>query len=195
MVANTPPFYRLPPSEQIAALTELARAALPAWGLQADSSLELLAERENAVFTVTSGGERFVLRVHRAGYHSDAQILSQVAWARALQRDDVVHTADVIDTSRGESFAVASHPDVPEERQVSLLRWVPGTRLSELGGGAEQEFELIGGLMAKLHLHAAGWEPPVGFDVLCWDADGLVGTTPSGGGSGRPMASMPMTVR
>jgi Ser/Thr protein kinase RdoA (MazF antagonist) len=182
MVANTHPFYRQPSSEQIAALTELARAALPAWGLQADSSLELLAERENAVFVVTTGGgERFVLRVHRAGYHSDAQIRSQVAWARALQRDGIVHTADVIDTSGGEPFAVASHPDVPEERQVSLLRWVPGTRLSELGGGAEQEFELIGDLMAKLHSHAAGWEPPVGFDVLCWDADGLVGDDPEWG--------------
>lgn len=176
MVANTHPFYNRPSSEQIAALTELARAALPAWDLQADSSLELLEERENAVLAVTAGGgNRFVLRVHRAGYHSDAQIRSQVAWARALQRDGVVHTADIVDTAYGEPFAVVFHPAVPEERQVSLLRWVPGTRLSELGGGAEQEFELIGGLMAKLHLHAAGWQLPTGFDVLSWDADGLVG--------------------
>lgn len=182
MVASAHEFYRRPSGEQIAALTELARAALPAWGLQADSSIGLLAERENAVFVVTAGdGEGFVLRVHRAGYHSDAQLRSQVTWARSLQRDGIVHTADVIDTTDGEPFAVVFHPAVPEERQVSLLRWVEGTQLSELGGGAEQEFELIGELMAKLHWHAAGWEPPAGFDVLSWDADGLVGDEPEWG--------------
>lgn len=182
MVVDAHGFYRRPSGEQIAAVTELARAALPAWGLQADSSIELLAERENTVFVVMTGdGKRFVLRVHRAGYHSDAQLRSQVAWARSLQREGVVHTADVIDTTDGEPFTVTSHPAVPEERQVSLLRWVEGTRLSELGGGAEQEFELIGELMAKLHTHAAGWKPPVGFDALCWDADGLVGGDPEWG--------------
>jgi Ser/Thr protein kinase RdoA (MazF antagonist) len=67
---------------------------------------------------------------------------------------------------------------VSEKRQVSLLRWADGTLLSELGGGAEQEFELIGGLMAKLHTQATGWEPPAGFDLLMWDADGLVGEDP-----------------
>ena len=182
MVADAHDFYRRPSEEQIASLTELARAALPAWGLQADSTIGLLAERENAVFVVTiSDSDRFALRVHRAGYHSDAQLRSQVAWARSLQRDGVVHTADVIDTTSGEPFAVASHPAVPEERQVSLLRWAEGTQLSDLGGGAEQEFELIGELMAKLHSHAAGWEPPVGFDALRWDADGLVGDDPEWG--------------
>jgi Ser/Thr protein kinase RdoA (MazF antagonist) len=175
-------FYRLPSQEQIAALTQLAQKAVPAWGLPPDCSIELLAERENAVFTVTAAhGERFVLRVHRSGYHSDAQLRSHAAWARALQRDGVVRTADVVDTTGGEPFVVASHPGVPEKRQVSLLRWAEGTKLSELGGGAEQEFELIGELMAKLHSHAAGWKPPAGFDVLNWDADGLVGDNPTWG--------------
>jgi Ser/Thr protein kinase RdoA (MazF antagonist) len=182
MAADMHEFYRRPSEEQIQALTELARSALPAWGLPVDSSIKLLAERENVVFVVTTAdGERFALRVHRAGYHSDAQLRSQVTWARALQRDGVVHTADVVDTTHGEPFAVASHPDVPEERQVSLLRWIEAPQLSELGGGAEQEFGLIGELMAKLHSHAEGWEPPVGFDLLHWDADGLVGDEPEWG--------------
>jgi Ser/Thr protein kinase RdoA (MazF antagonist) len=179
MVGSEHEFYRKPSQTQIAALIELARVALPAWGLSPDSSMELLAERENAVFVITmDNGERFVLRVHRAGYHSDAQLRSQVAWARALQRDGVVRTAEVVDTTGGEPFAVVSHPYVPEKRQVSLLRWADGTLLSELGGGAGQEFELIGGLMAKLHTQAAEWEPPAGFDLLMWDADGLVGEDP-----------------
>ena len=182
MVFSEHDFYRRPSQEQIAALTELAWAALPTWGLKPESSIELLAERENAVFVVTSGdGERFVLRVHRAGYHSDAQLRSQVAWARALQRDGVIRTADVIDTPEGKPFAVVSHPAVPEERQVSLLRWAEGTKLSELGGGAQQEFGLIGELMAKLHSHAARWQPPAGFDVLNWDTEGLVGDNPEWG--------------
>jgi Ser/Thr protein kinase RdoA (MazF antagonist) len=179
MVGSAHEFYRKPSQTQIAALTELARLALPAWGLSTETPIELLAERENAVFVITTGDrQRFVLRVHRAGYHSDAQLRSQVAWARSLQRDGVVRTAEVVDTTGGEPFAVVSHPYVPEKRQVSLLRWADGTLLSELGGGAEQEFELIGELMAKLHTHAAGWQAPAGFDLLMWDADGLVGEDP-----------------
>src|SRR3989304_939027 len=115
MVGSAHDFYRKPSPTQIAALTELARLALPAWGLSTETPIELLAERENAVFVITTNDrKRFVLRVHRAGYHSDAQLRSQVAWARALQRDGVVRTAEVVDTTGGEPFTVASRPGVPE---------------------------------------------------------------------------------
>lgn len=176
------PFYRRPSAEQIAALADLARAALPTWELSPDCPIELLAERENTVFTVTApDGDRYVARVHRAGYHTDAQLRSQVAWARALERDGVIHTASVVYTRGGDPFTHASHPNVPEIRQVSLLRWAPGISLAETGDTDADTLERLGTLMASLHDHADTWPPPPDFELLCWDADGLLGDDPEWG--------------
>jgi Ser/Thr protein kinase RdoA (MazF antagonist) len=175
-------FYARPSDAQLAALAALARRALPEWGLPGTLEPVLVTERENAVFRVDAGDAGvFALRVHRAGYHRDAQLVSQVAWARALQRDGVVRTAEVVDARDGRPFAVVSHPHVPEPRQVSLLRWVDGTPLSELGGGDAATLERLGLLMARLHEHARRWQPPPGFDALRWDRDGLVGDDPQWG--------------
>jgi Ser/Thr protein kinase RdoA (MazF antagonist) len=67
-----PDFYELTPAEQGERVAALARNALRSWGLEAQE-LALLKYRENAVFRVTAGdGRRYAIRVHRAGYHSDA---------------------------------------------------------------------------------------------------------------------------
>jgi Ser/Thr protein kinase RdoA (MazF antagonist) len=175
-------FDARPAAERLAVLRELARAALPAWGLPADLEPQLVTERENAVFRVEADGRgAFALRVHRSGYHSDAQLRSQVVWARALEADGVVHTAAVLDTNSGEPFTVVSHPGVPTPRQVTLLEWEPGVPLSELGGGDTAMLHTLGSMMARLHQHAVSWIPPDGFDTLRWDSDGLVGDDPEWG--------------
>lgn len=181
MSAAEPEFDSRPAAARLAALRELARAALPAWGLSPGLEPELVTERENAVFRVDDGDRSFALRVHRSGYHSDDQLRSQVVWARALEADGVVHTAAVVDTSAGEPFAVAAHPDVPTPRQVSLLEWEPGVPLAELGGGDTAMLHTLGSMMARLHHHAVSWKPPSGFDTLRWDAQGLVGDDPEWG--------------
>lgn len=175
-------FYSLPNAAQIEALARLAQRALPNWGLPATIVPTLVVERENAVFRIEAGSAgTFALRVHRAGYHSDAQLRSQVLWARVLQHDGVVHTADIVDALDGSPFAIVSEPAVPEPRQVSLLRWVDGVALSDLGGGDAALFERLGALMARLHEHSEGWSPPPDFDALRWDTDGLVGDDPEWG--------------
>jgi Ser/Thr protein kinase RdoA (MazF antagonist) len=175
-------FYSLPNAAQIEALARLAQRALPKWGFPATIEPTLVVERENAVFRIDAGSAgTFALRVHRAGYHSDAQLRSQVLWARTLQRDGVVHTADIVDALDGSPFALVSEPTVPEPRQVSLLRWVDGVALSDLGGGDAALLERLGALMARLHQHSERWSPPTDFDALRWDTDGLVGDDPEWG--------------
>ncbi|MCA9541755.1 MAG: phosphotransferase, partial [Myxococcales bacterium] len=39
-------------------------------------------------------------------------------------------------------------------------------------------FRKVGALTARLHLHAAAWRPPIGFERQAWDAEGLVGDSP-----------------
>lgn len=167
---------------RLAAYRELAHAALSEWGLPSAASIELIVERENSVFSVDAGPRgRFALRIHRAGYHSDAELDSQIAWARALASDGVVHTASTIDTLSGAAFAVVQHDAVPEPRQVSLLAWEAGTQLADVGGGDSAMLGRLGSLMAALHDHAQRWTPPRGFSALRWDRAGLVGEDPQWG--------------
>jgi Ser/Thr protein kinase RdoA (MazF antagonist) len=174
-------FYERPSAEQVAALAELAGNALPAFGLPADTVLTVVTERENAVFRTQVDGEAYAVRVHRAGYHGDAELRGHAAWARALNDEGVVATAPVVMTGDGDVVAHARHPDVPEERQVTVLRWVDGTLLSESGSSEPEQYGRVGALMATLHDHGASWEPPREFETLHWDLDGLLGEAPTWG--------------
>ncbi len=80
-------FYELTPAQQGERVAALARAALDSWGLEA-RELTLLKYRENAVFRVAaSDGRRYAIRIHRAGYHSDAELRSELQWMLALSAD------------------------------------------------------------------------------------------------------------
>ena len=74
----------LPPDHEA-----FARAALPAYGLPADSDLRLLSLSENATYLAGDGADPIVLRVHRPGYHSVEGIRSELAWMTALRADSI----------------------------------------------------------------------------------------------------------
>lgn len=183
-MSTVDPFYQRPPEEQVADLAQLARLALPAFGLPAEASLELVTERENAVFRCETGpgaDDRYAIRVHRAGYHTDDDLRAHAAWARALTADGVVGTAPVVETTDGTVFVRVRHPAVPEERQVTALRWVEGTLLAHSGRPGAEQYREVGALMAALHHHAGQWVPPEGFSVLAWDVEGMLGEHPTWG--------------
>lgn len=174
-------FYRLPSELQTAALAELASSALPEFGIASDAEMALVTERENAVFRVEARDGVYAVRVHRAGYHTDAELRSHAAWARALAEEGVVATAATVPTIRGDVLAHAWHPDVPEPRQVTVLRWVEGSRLADSDTPEPEQYLHIGALMAALHEHASRWAAPPWFEVLRWDIDGLLGENPTWG--------------
>ncbi|HWO08189.1 MAG TPA: hypothetical protein VNN80_01875, partial [Polyangiaceae bacterium] len=162
----------------------LARAALESWGLEA-RELTLLKYRENAVFRVAADdGRRYAIRVHRAGYHSDAELRSELQWMQALCADGF-DVPELIPTRRGHLFDVVSHPDIPEPRQVDLFGWIDGRQLGSVEGGVEGDvetlagtFHTIGVLAARLHNQSSRWRPPPGFTRQAWDVEGLVGEQP-----------------
>lgn len=177
-------FYAMSTEEQVAQLTQLARKALVHWSL-GDAKIDLLKHRENAVYSVrAASGDRYALRVHRAAYHSDAELRSELVWMRALN-DYGVHTPAVIPAADGDLFKVVGCEGVPEPRQCDLLAWVDGEQLGSIEGDVEPEIEnlvgsyrLVGALAARLHNQASGWTLPDGFTRHAWDVDGLVGDDP-----------------
>ena len=177
-------FYNLTPAQQAERYEQLARAVLPEWGLQ-EASLNMIKMRENAVFRVESrDGSRQVLRIHRAGYHSDAALRSELQWTQALSADGI-ETPEVIPTRSGELFVVSDAELAGQPRQIDMFAWVDGEQLGSVEGGLagdirkqQENFRTIGALAAQVHNHASGWSAPAGFLRHAWDVDGLTGERP-----------------
>jgi Ser/Thr protein kinase RdoA (MazF antagonist) len=177
-------FYTLTPEQQAERVARLGRRALAQWGLE-PSSLDLLKYRENAVFrVVTTDGRRYALRIHRARYHSNAELRSELEWMRALARDGF-DVPTLVPTRAGDLFTVTTDPEVPEPRQVDLFEWIEGSQLGSVEGGVDGDvatltrtFHTVGALAARLHNQATRWLPPAGFTRHAWDTDGLVGEHP-----------------
>lgn len=176
-------FYRLRVDDQVGLLRDLAATALAQWQLE-PAALALIKYRENAVFRVdTTSGERYALRIHRHGYHSDAALRSELEWMHALAEFGV-EVPQVIPTTAANLFAVIAAEGVPEPRQVDLFGWLEGRQLGSVEDGIEDPgaiastYRTIGRIAARLHNHASIWQLPPGFERHAWDVDGLVGNQP-----------------
>lgn len=176
-------FDALSQQARVDRLEQLARAALARWRLEA-AEVSLLKYRENAVFKVTEAGsgERFVLRVHRPDYHTDAELRSELQWMAALRAAGIEAPA-VKPTPAGDLFVTVRHATVPEPRQCDLLRWVDGTLVGDIEGGHVASGEeirtsnvLAGRLAALIHDHGEHWARPPGFTRPHMDFEGLIGS-------------------
>jgi Ser/Thr protein kinase RdoA (MazF antagonist) len=177
-------FYSASFSEQVQRLTALAHVALRQW----DGDFappQPIKFRENAVFAVerTDGGKA-VLRLHRSGYHTDAELRSELAWMQALTRAGV-EVPQVIPTREGQLFARVSDAQVPEPRQVDMLAWVDGSPIGEIDaqgvsivGDMADLYRRAGVLAGQLHNHGSTWQRPADFVRHAWDTEGLLGPDP-----------------
>lgn len=177
-------FYELSAADQATCLTDLARAALAKWDGQFGEP-QLFKHRENAVFSVQrQDGMRVALRVHRAAYHSDAELRSELFWMRALGRSGI-HVPPVISAADGGLFVHAGAPGVPEMRQVDMLGWLTGSAFgatdAERSGDSRATaayYFLLGQYAARLHRQASEFELPDDFVRHSWDEAGLLGEAP-----------------
>jgi Ser/Thr protein kinase RdoA (MazF antagonist) len=177
-------FHELEPAAQAARLAELAGTALARWRISAQS-IELLKYRENAVFRVLgTDGRARALRIHRPGYHNDAELRSELQWMQALLADGF-DVPVLIPSAAGKLFERVEHPAVPESRQVDLFEWIQGRQLGSVEGGSgldtaslARTFRTIGALAARLHNQSAAWQRPPGFVRHSWDLEGLLGEQP-----------------
>ena len=179
-------FYQLPLADLERRYEALVRDALPLWGIDRDSPLALLKLRENAVFSVLdrAGGGKFVVRVHRAGYHTDDELRSEWQWISSLGEYGVL-TPVLRYSSNHRMFEIVESAAVPEPRQVDIVEWIDGEQLGSLeqgvGGAADEireRFGTLGGIMAKMHNQVEQWREPEGFTRHAWDEDGLAGEEP-----------------
>ncbi len=150
-------------------MSDLIARALAAYGLPADTPLNLLNRSENETWRAGP----LILRLHRHGYHTKAEIASELAWLTALQDLPSLRTVRPVPGAQGpvtqvdDRFIVAFTPILGQELQPGddLGRW----------------FGPLGEITAHLHLQARGWTPPPGFTRKRWDVDTILGPRPHWG--------------
>ena len=179
-------FYRLPVAELEKRYEALVRDALPLWDIDGNSPLALLKLRENGVYSVfdQATARKYVVRVHRAGYHSDAELRSEWQWMGSLREYGVL-TPALRRSSNNRMFEIVKSTGVPEPRQVDIVDWIEGKQLGSLEAGLEgtaseirEQFMTLGSIMARMHNHVEHWREPAGFTRHAWDIDGLTGDQP-----------------
>ena len=182
----TQDFYQLPVTELEKRYQALVRDALPRWDIDRNSALRPLKLRENAVYEVVdqAGGSKYVARVHRAAYHSDAELRSEWQWIGSLREYGVL-TPVLRHSSNGRMFEIIQSNGIPEPRQVDIVDWIEGKQLGSveagLAGTASEiraQFMTLGSIMARMHNHIEHWREPAGFTRHGWDVDGLTGDQP-----------------
>lgn len=140
---------------------------LESWGL-AEAETQLWAERENRVYRVENAGQSYALRQHRLGLRTPAQIEVELAWMALL-------------ADQGLCVPQPQKPLIVQDgaQLYSLITWLPGRPLGHRQDpldlpNAEQTFEALGRLIARLHAS----KPAASVDRPVWDAAGLVGPDP-----------------
>jgi Ser/Thr protein kinase RdoA (MazF antagonist) len=160
---------------------DIAHLALASWGLERDTATTLLKLRENAVFAVqTEDTPRFVLRIHRQGYHTDIALRSELRWMIALNNHGI-STPKVIPTIDGDLIASVAF-DLATPYQCDLLSWVSGQPLGSIEQHSaqtsvlsERAYYLLGREAARVHRHGEVWEPSPDFQRHRWDEEGCLG--------------------
>lgn len=155
-----------------------ARAA-KAFGIQV-ASVEPLSHSENVVCKVTTmTDERLVMRLHRPGYNTRAELDSEVTFVDSL-RAFGVRTPEPLPTTAGGHYTTI---DVAgSDHEVGVISWVDGAPLGgPLDGGGDglvPHYREIGKIAAQVRSHNAVWKAPAGFVRRRWDADALMGSDP-----------------
>lgn len=153
---------------------------LEQWGLSKATRLSLLTVSENATFRAEDP-ERdnpAVIRVHRPGYHTVAEIESELAWVTALREQEVVLTPQPLPTREGGLIVSFAHET--GLRHAVAFEFVQGRSLED-SGDMQGDFARLGAITARLHRHAQRWRRPADFIRKTWDFDTTLGERPHWG--------------
>ena len=154
-------------------VTRCAQQALGAYGCHPATTVRLLNVSENATYLVEDpGAGPSVLRVHRLGYHTEAEIASELVWMDALRAEAGVRTPRVLAAADGRRIVTAIDDASGEQRSCVRFEFLPGT---EPVGDSVGHFAELGEITARMHRHARQWPRPSWFTRFHWDYDAAFG--------------------
>ncbi|MGB3336996.1 MAG: phosphotransferase [Devosia sp.] len=142
--------------------------ALVAWSQVEGGSARLINHSENQTFQIDTAGQvSFTLRLHRAGYQSQASVESELAWLMALRRDTALAIPEPVP---GRDGRLLQSFDTPNGKRLAVLfRYIEGHE-PPLDGNLSDLFVTLGIYAATMHNHVTDWQRPPGFERPVWQA-------------------------
>ena len=146
----------------------------PIWGLSDEADLRLLTISENATFLFDdrSQGHKLVVRVHRPDYHTQEEILSELAWIEALRSTGVVETPKPVAAADGNLLQGFS--DGVSHRYAVAFEHMSG-REPDAEADLAKWYGTLGEINARLHEHSRAWSRPQRFTRKTWNFDRIIG--------------------
>lgn len=176
-------FEELTRQAKILRLRRLAKVALAGYGL-GDARFKLIRLAGNAVFrvydsqSILSGADsdlfekdQYLLRIHDKREQPTDAIKLEMEWLKAMRRDAGLPVPEPVPALDGRLLIRTSIPDVIEEHDCTLLRWVKGRYV--IKNIQPYHFRAQGRIMAQLHNHASQWQPPDDYMKRRFDRAGL----------------------
>jgi Ser/Thr protein kinase RdoA (MazF antagonist) len=155
-------------------VTRLAQRALGAYGCDPAAEVRLLNVSENATYLVEDpDAGPSVLRVHRLGYHTEAEIVSELAWMDALRAEAGVRTPRVLAAADGRRVVTVADEEGGQQRSCVRFEFLPGT---EPVDDSVEHFAELGEITARMHRHARHWARPADFTRFDWGYDAAFGS-------------------
>lgn len=160
-------------------MTALARVAAEQYGLSPECTFELYPLTENWTYRIANeSDEAVVLRLYRPEGRPPAEILSELAWMKAIREDEPTLVPEVISTSDGGEVLELMRDPLPSCFGV-MFGCAPGHEPADDELAAW--FPKLGAITARLHQHARGWRPPSWFERPRWDVATTLGDRPHWG--------------
>jgi Ser/Thr protein kinase RdoA (MazF antagonist) len=160
-------------------MTALARLVVERYGYTSECRLHLFPLTENWTYRVAERGrEPAILRLYRPASRQLEEIVSELAWIRALRRDDPTLVPDVIALPDGGHLLEFVREPLPPCFGV-MFSYEPGHEPAD--DELAEWFPRLGAVTARLHRHAQAWQPPAAFTRIRWDVDTTLGGRPHWG--------------
>jgi Ser/Thr protein kinase RdoA (MazF antagonist) len=119
------------------------------------------------------GRQKFLLRIHRLGYHPEAALHEELACLDQLSQDTLLREARL---SRNRRLLSSFRPSIPEGRFCSLLEWIDGRFMNK--APTLSRVHELGGIIGRIHRNTKSIKVT---HRRYWDAEGLVGKNPKFG--------------
>ena len=162
-------------------LNQLAAASLHRWNLPKDATVQLINVSENTTYLVEAPDDfKAILRIYRANHHTKQAIECELAWMEALKNDKVVEAPGHYLGHDGQAIQSAQIDPLETPRFMVLFHFIKGKAPDETTD-FNQQFEELGVLAARMHLHVIKWQKPAKFERIVWNEKTIFGENPHWG--------------
>lgn len=165
--------------EEIKVTDRLAEVVLPLYGWRNTHISRLIMISENATYAIVNritGSTDAVLRISRPGYHTPAELVSEVIWIDALaEYGHGIKPAKVIHAHDGSAIQAVRGSDGTEYYCI-MFEYIAGVSLEKCTSeDIVCRFGGLGRLAAHMHMQTSSWKDIAQIDRTHFSYDNVIG--------------------